>query len=97
MHGGLREDEKSSLCSLPSKDHTVPPPPPPPENKRKRGCGRSMTAARFKLPNWRMMHKDFARGTRIAMLLAKAKIETTKPSNNRELVKTISIPPYNTV
>lgn len=47
-----------------------------------------MTTASFKLPNWRMVHEDFARGMHIAMLLAIAKIETTKPSNNRELVKT---------
>ena len=45
-----------------------------------------MTAASFRLPNWRMVHTDFARGMCIiAMLLAKAEIETTKPFNNREL------------
>ena len=67
-------------------------------SKRKRGCGPCMTAASFRLPNWRMVHTDFARGMCIiAMLLAKAEIETTKPFNNRELVKTVSIHPYNTV
>jgi hypothetical protein len=42
--------------------------------RRKEG-GATMTAASFKLPNWKTVHRDFTRGMLSAILLAKTKIK----------------------